>query len=38
MSHLPLCEREPSRFAFLGSTLDGGRQNSLAKAGTGSRA
>ena len=31
MSHLPPCEREPSRLAILASTLEGGRENSLVR-------
>jgi hypothetical protein len=34
----PPSDREPSRLAILASTLDGGRENSLARVGTGSGA
>ena len=38
MSHLPPCEREPSRLAILASTLEGGLENRRARVGTGSGA
>ncbi len=38
MSHLPPCEREPSRLAILAGTLEGGLENSRASEGAGSGA
>ena len=37
-SHLPPCEREPSRLAIFARTLEGGLENSRASEGTGSGA
>jgi hypothetical protein len=37
-SHRAPWDRDPSRFAILASTLDGGRENNLASDGTGSGA
>src|SRR5260370_36388988 len=38
MSHLPPCDREPSRLAILARMLEGGRENSRAREGIGSGA
>src|SRR5580692_5411844 len=38
MSHLPPCDREPSRLAILARMLEGGRENSQPREGIGSGA